>query len=249
MEHNQGDYLADELDPRDLNLLNEVVDKILSKVTATSEFEIEVQIHDLILKNVKYVNKDHESEHTIEGALLNKKAVCEGIAKTVKYLLNRKSIKCELVIGKLNSDSNVLHAWNLVFIEEHWYHLDVTADLGMSQNLPYRYDYFNLSDEEISKDHVILDSPYACNVSKNDYYYRMGLVIYTQDDFQKLLAKRLRKRQTILTFKLPSTKDPKKVEEKIFDNAFAAMQKSIWPYRKVRLYPNLDQLVFSIEVK
>ena len=139
MARSKEDLLS-ELDPDDHLLLGEVVSKILAKVTATTNYEIELQIHDLILKNVKYTNKKKRTEHTIEGALLNKKAVCEGIAKTVKYLLNLKNIESEVVIGKLSKDSETFHAWNVVLIEGEWYHLDVTSDLGMTDGHSFRYD-------------------------------------------------------------------------------------------------------------
>ena len=57
------DPLKREVDSKDHNLLDEVVDKILNKVTATTDFEIELQIHDLLLKNVEYVNKEKNSSN------------------------------------------------------------------------------------------------------------------------------------------------------------------------------------------
>ncbi len=237
------------MDHNDHALLDNVVERILSKVTATSDYEIELQIHDLIIKNVSYVNEKNRSEHTIEGPLLNKKAVCEGIAKAVKYLLNKKSIQSEIVIGKLSEERETLHAWNVVLIDEKWYHLDVTSDMALSEANCYRYDYFNLSDDEIEKDHIIIESPVRCITSKMDYYYRSGLVMNTQSDYVNYLSKCIRHKQTIMTFKLPSTNDPDLVIDKIMENTKYALKEHKRFYNVViRVRPNTSQLVFTVQL-
>ena len=242
------DPLKREVDSKDHDLLDEVVERILSKVTATSDFGIELQIHDLLLKNVKYVNKERNTEHTIEGPLLNKKAVCEGIAKAMKYLMNRKGIECEMVLGKLDDeeDDDIYHAWNVVRIDGEWYHVDVTADIGVSNGKSFRYDYFNLSDEEISMDHLIIRSPVTCNVSRNGYYHRMGLVINTQKEFKRILEEKLENGESEFTFKLPSAKDPEKVTATLMRHIEEATKIVEHPFRRYEISPNSNQLVYTI---
>lgn len=240
------DPLKGEVDSKDHDLLDEVVERILSKVTATSDYGIELQIHDLLLKNVKYVNKEKTTEHTIEGPLLNKKAVCEGIAKAMKYLLNKKGVECEMVLGKLREDMDTYHAWNVVRVDGTWYHIDVTADIGMSEGSSYRYDYFNLSDEEISIDHEIIRSPVKCDRSADGYYHRSGMVMNTQDDFRRLLMNKLAHGETEITFKLPSAKDPNKVTKVIEKNVQDVMGSIDHNYRRYVMRPNTTQLVFTI---
>lgn len=240
------DPLKREVDPRDHDLLDDVVDRILDKVTATSDYEIELQIHDLLLKNVEYVDKKKTTEHTIEGPLLNKKAVCEGIAKTMKYLLNKKGVQCEMVLGKLKEDLETYHAWNVVNVDGDWYHVDVTADIGISSGISFRRDYLNLSDEEISTDHMILRSPVECLVPRNCYYYRSGLVIKTQKEFKHRLIDMLAHGENELTFKLPSSKDPKRVSDLIVNNITEVMGSTTHRFRRYQLTPNVTQLVFTI---
>lgn len=240
------DPLKREVPSGDHELLDEVVDRILDKVTATTDYEIELQIHDLLLKNVKYVNKKKVTEHTIEGPLLNKKAVCEGIAKAMKYLMNKKGVECEMVLGKLKEDTSVYHAWNVVRVDGEWYHIDVTADICMSDDNGFRYDYFNLSDDEISTDHQILRCPVKCDIPRNGYYYRMDMVANTQDDFKRMLSERLALGESTVTFKLPSTKDPDKVSQKVMENVQTVMRGLRHGYRRYEISPNIGQLVFTI---
>lgn len=51
--------------------------------------------------------KFHARSNTILGVLFYKTAVCEGIAKTLKFLLNALDIKCIVVKGKATDDLSV----------------------------------------------------------------------------------------------------------------------------------------------
>ncbi len=61
--------------------------------------------------------------HTMYGALYDQVAVCDGYAKAYIYLLRRVGIESFVCrSGQLN------HAWNVVKVENKWYHVDVTWD-------------------------------------------------------------------------------------------------------------------------
>ena len=103
--------------------VKKVCNKILSKVAGKTEFEKELSLHDILARNVLYddVAKDnllkfHARSNTILGVLFYKTAVCEGIAKTFKFLLNALDIKCIVVKGKATDDlsgnvsADTLHA-------------------------------------------------------------------------------------------------------------------------------------------
>ncbi len=137
-------------------------------------------IHDYIIRTVRYDMESFErgvtqiENQNIVGVFLNHKAVCEGIAKSVQLLLNRCGILCSLVKGKLvttlrKSD----HAWNIVNIDGKWYHLDVTLDIGMSQQNPLYigYDYFNLDDKTIKRDHDEYQLPVKCEGYQYNYFH------------------------------------------------------------------------------
>lgn len=133
-------------------IYRERVQKVINEILKTpglremSDFQKEVFVHDFILNNVQY---DHTlgnggarlEPYTVYGAFVEKRAVCEGIAKAVKLLLNLLDVKCIVVDGQVNGNN---HSWNIVKIKDFAYNLDVTFDMGrMVHKGVMRYDYFN----------------------------------------------------------------------------------------------------------
>lgn len=234
------------MDPDFTDLVNWTSKKILSKITETTEYGIEQQVHDLIIRNVEYVSTNSVSEHTIEGVILNKKAVCEGIAKAVKFLLNKKSIECEVVTGYTKQEEGVGHAWNVVRIDGLWYHLDVTWDLNMSKNGVIRYDYFNLSESEIMIDHIPDQRIVNCVTPRSCYYYRNDLVLHKQEDYRRFVERAIKENRHDFVFKLPSAKDPEEVYNKILDNTVRVLKYASYPFSKVNVDYNPYRLVFRV---
>ena len=84
--------------------------------------------------------------------------VCEGIAKAVKVLLDALGVWCVIAICGNNPEKGIKyrHTWNIVKIGGTYYHLDATFDntLGKDRETSeIRYDYFNLDDSQIFRDH------------------------------------------------------------------------------------------------
>lgn len=169
------------------NTLKAKVDSILSEITATTEIEKEVQIHDKLCEIVEYYNYSNINDipldkHTSYGALVKNSAVCDGISKSMQILLDKVGIENILVVGKIDE----LHAWNLVKIENEWYHLDVTSNKSLKYNSDYTmHSYFNITTNDILKTHTIQNKellPQA-NSSKYNYYIYKNLYIKNIDDF------------------------------------------------------------------
>jgi len=73
--------------------------------------------------------KDTDSilwDHTIIGPLLTHTAVCEGLSKLFLLYCQHLSLPCMLITGKIG---NINHAWNLIEIDNHLRHIDITAEL------------------------------------------------------------------------------------------------------------------------
>lgn len=130
--------------------LSKAVDEIASKVTATDPFEIELQLHDLLCERVEY--SDDKSDpliFTSYGALVNRRALCEGYSRAMQLLLSRFGIKATTVSGIAEDEG---HMWNAVEIGGKWYNLDVTWN--DSPRDAVSYEYFNITDAEILLDHT-----------------------------------------------------------------------------------------------
>ena len=92
------------------------------------------------------------------------------------------------------------HAWNVVRIDGQYYHLDATFDNTLSRNNLIRYDYVNLSDKQIFRDHepVIWKVP-VCSDSDH-FYYKEKKISWTTMDTVQSRTKQAVKKEKILLF-------------------------------------------------
>ena len=96
-------------------------------------------IHDYVIKRVKY--KDGKYSHTAYGALMKKKAVCDGYSLLFYDMCRRSGVHCKMILGKARGGKTwENHAWNLVRLKKRWYSLDVTWDDKKPKTK--RYNYF-----------------------------------------------------------------------------------------------------------
>jgi hypothetical protein len=177
------------------------VEKLARVVMDKSDWEKELYIHDFICENVTYDKLKKQYSHEILGPLGQGVGVCEGIAKSVKILCDQLSIPCIVVISENNPDKNIKyrHAWNVIRINGIWYHLDATFDNTLGKK-EVRYDYFNLDDKSIFKDHepVIYKVP-ACSEGEHFYYKEKKLSFTKQEDVAKRCQQAIKKGK-VLTF-------------------------------------------------
>jgi len=124
---------------------------IVASITSTSmnAFEKERAIHDWIVNNTQY--DQSYSIYDPYNTLINHTGVCEGYSLLAQKMFTIAGIKSLVVEGYCDG---VAHAWNMVNIDNHWYHVDVTWDDPVSSRDVLRYDYYNISDSKISADHT-----------------------------------------------------------------------------------------------
>jgi len=161
----------------------------------------ELFIHDFIVENVKYDKLKKEYSHEIIGALGNGVAVCEGMAKAVKILCDELNVWCIIALSEANPDKGIKyrHAWNVVRIGGQYYHLDATFDNTLSKEDTVRYDYVNLSDKQIYRDHepVIWRVP-VCGDNDRFYYKEKKLSWTTMDEVQNRTKQAVKKGKILL---------------------------------------------------
>lgn len=113
-----------------------------------SQAKKELAIHDWIVNNTRY-DKSY-SIHDPYTTLFKHTGVCEGYALLAQKMFTIAGIKSMVVAG---TAGGVSHAWNLVYIDNKWRHVDCTWDDPVSSEDILSHDYYNLTDDEISTSH------------------------------------------------------------------------------------------------
>lgn len=178
------------------------VKKVAASCMDKDEFETEKNIHDFILGNVTYDKLKKDYSHEIIGPLTTGVGVCEGIAKTFKILCDRLGIWCIVALSENNPDKGIRyrHAWNIVRLGKNYYHIDATFDNTLSREGTARYDYFNLPDSSVFRDHENPVYPLPpCSDGKNSYYIRKKLAFTKEEDLRKR-ALQYAKKEKVLVF-------------------------------------------------
>lgn len=177
------------------------ITKLIRPAQAMSEWEKEQYIHDFICTNVRYDKLKKPYSHEIIGPLGQGVGVCEGIAKSVKALCDALGIWCIIAVSDANPDKKIKyrHAWNVVRIGGTYYHLDVTFDNSLGHGEMLRYDYFNLEDKQIFRDHepVIYKIP-ACADGTRFYYKEKKMSFTKKEDVSKRALQAMRKGKTLV---------------------------------------------------
>ena len=86
------------------------------------------------------------NEHTAYGALVQKRAVCDGYALALKYLMDLCGIECIVIPGTVNGAP---HVWSTAFWDGRWHEMDITWDASSGAGR----QYFDLTTEEMNRDH------------------------------------------------------------------------------------------------
>lgn len=196
------EYLFEKSKIREhIQALEQRIKKLTRPAQELAEKEKELYIHDFIVRNIRYDKLKKEYSHEIIGALGNGVAVCEGIAKAVKVLCDRLGIWCIIALSENNPDKGIKyrHAWNIVRVEGKYYHLDSTFDNTLTKGELIRYDYFNLSDKQIFRDHepVIWRVP-QCNDSEHFYYKEKKQSWTTTDEVRNRTKQAVKKNRELL---------------------------------------------------
>ena len=155
--------------------LEEVVEKAVKNAPDNAtDYEVELYLNDFIAQNCKY-NVDAGSKHTAYGALVNGEAVCDGYSHAFQLLCMRLGIECTVIEGMsdFNNDAEDGHMWNCIELGGDWYHIDVTwNDSAKATCEAEHYFYFNLTEEQISRDHSI-SGGYADRASAEGGYFNV----------------------------------------------------------------------------
>lgn len=178
-----------------------------------TDFEKCVAVHDYMTENIHYnfsamsVSFVYDA-FTVEGVLLKHQAVCLGIAKAVTFILNKLGIPCTVVQGiSTIDDQEVGHGWNIVKLEDKYYHIDVTWDLQEVNRFSSRsHMYMNLDDESMLNNHTWDIEAYpTCNSNKENYYVKQKRYFRTFRSFELYCQRFLKANLTYMDVRFEDT--------------------------------------------
>ena len=156
------DFTNTEQIEKGIKAIEEAKNIIVSKVKG-NDYEKILFIHDFLLNNVEYDSTySKQGTYGVYGTLIGKQAVCEGYAKTFKYLANAVGIECEIMQGTATNSKGKTesHAWNCVKLGDTWYEIDCTWDdpiiIGNGKvTKDIKYKYFLKGENTFNKDHTL----------------------------------------------------------------------------------------------
>ena len=162
---NENNYFIDEFTSQSqvesaISQIEQIKNQIIQNRSGNAYDDIKM-VHDYLVENIEYDTSLSQSNiYNVYGALVNGRAVCEGYARSFKYLMDELGIPCTLVIGTgTNSQGQTEnHAWNYVQLNGNWYAIDCTWDDPVSStgyvSQSSRYRYFLKGSNEFLQDHT-----------------------------------------------------------------------------------------------
>ncbi len=205
-----------------MNELQDAVESIINECISygMTDYEKELALHDWLCENVEYdssagdevVNEGKLSENkaawTSYGAIVEKKAVCEGYSKGFQLLLYYAGVNSNLVCGMTNE--RAAHMWNSVLIDGEWYQVDVLWNDVENPEYGITHSFFNVTTDFIQKsrtvfknsdkiidDNSIFSAEYnlklpACNSVKSNYYSVNQTLIASDEEYKSVVENALK---------------------------------------------------------
>lgn len=162
-------------------------------------------VYSYFVKHFQYAYDECNDKrfHSVINLFKYRKSVCDGFSLCFALILNELNIPCGIITGYSNfRDSNGPHAWNIVQIGSHYYHLDVTWDICLKSESHDLFDYFLLDDSLVKRDHLWNDStiPKAIDLSLEDYSHK-NLSFRTKRDCVNLIISEIKQKKPVISFR------------------------------------------------
>lgn len=141
--------IKDKIEP-EINKLIEEASQL------NTDYEKILFVHDTIITNTEYIDSDNrKSYQTLVSIFDEHKAVCAGYTYGFKLVMDRLGIKTISVRDVQNKDSEMNHIWNMVYLYEKWYNIDLTWDDVKYGDSEIIYNNFLKDNETFYKTHRI----------------------------------------------------------------------------------------------
>lgn len=129
-----------------------VKNKLKKGMTTTQKLKA---IHDYLMNQCSYdyglTDIDgYEDSLTAYGALVKKKAVCQGYTGAFNLIAHKAGIYSIAVCGTVSSGK---HAWNYIKCGKSYYYIDCTWDKTLQKGKTICYDYFKVTKNVLMQNH------------------------------------------------------------------------------------------------
>lgn len=128
-------------------------------------------LHDMLIRHITY---DFAYENNAGAAILYGRTICGGYAQAYQLIAGKMGIKVLTIYG-IALDSG--HLWNIVQINDNYYHVDVTFDdtdgniLDSAEEL-IAHNYLFRSDQAMAETHSWITGNYPVCPDDGLFYYR-----------------------------------------------------------------------------
>ena len=149
-------------------------EKIIGEVIrpGMTDMERARSLHDFMVKHYSYSSTSGGAATTM---LLTNKGVCEAYSRVYYLLAKMAGLEAHIVLGVAGGP----HAWNMVRVNDEWYHVDVTwddcitpEDTREGDGVDISRRYFLINDVEMGKDHKWSISSLPSSQVKDASYFR-----------------------------------------------------------------------------
>lgn len=181
--------------PDQIKQIRRFLDKAFEDFTvgtsALPAWDREKIVYERIIRYLTYIDHSVDDEpkdydHNIVGPLLQGSGVCEGFSCLLMLALRKVGIPCIRVSG---FGRNEAHCWNMAWIDGSPAHLDITWD-SVNDRGDVGFFYFNLTDEQITRDHKITTKGLPqCLDPTNGYHFHEGTIFTSPGDASKFFKK------------------------------------------------------------
>lgn len=168
------------------NSIQEIASHVKNGMTSTEKV---LAVHDVLCQSVEYdyenLNKGTvpKEDHTAYSALVKGVSVCDGYSLAFLDLMKRIGVETKCV-----TSLSMNHAWNLVKIDNDWYHIDTTWD---DQEDYVSHIFFIKSDSYFTNlgnlSHTLdyyIPSPAATNSKYDNFLKRSATMLYDEKSKQ-----------------------------------------------------------------
>ena len=137
-----------ESDKETLDMASKVLQKIIKK--DMTDYEKEEAVYLWLTTQMKndtglltVIPETGNEVDTPHGVLKNRNAVCVGYVTTFRLFMQMMNIECKVI-----HSSDLIHSWDLVKLDDEWYHVDCYSDAD-----GVRYGNFNMNDTIAQENH------------------------------------------------------------------------------------------------